>query len=289
MQEWPVSSDGVISLKNESNDDGSDRRWLKELKAVLNNDTTSNIIEALVEYLKNSGVFHAFKRASFEEKFKRGMHRWLESLFEVDDIHESYMDNRFRIGISYVRLKLGMTIIIRSYEFVRKSLMMLFSDYEYHYIVKFNEYLDKDLTFVLKAYESEQKRLTEQAISQLKKIRELSSPVIEIWERTLLVPIVGYLDSMRVKYLEDSLLNQITFIKAKVIIIDLTGCSLVDTETTKNLVEIKTLANILGSNVIFVGIRPIIAKSLVRLGIYDIDSFTVYTTLSKALYSIVSK
>ncbi|MEZ0536984.1 STAS domain-containing protein [Caldicellulosiruptoraceae bacterium PP1] len=128
----------------------------------------------------------------------------------------------------------------------------------------FDGYFKNLLTNFYKQYSS---ILSEMIKNQEIAIEELSTPVVELWDRILALPIIGVLDSYRVKNMMENLLEEIMRVHAKVIIIDITGVSVVDTETANHLIKTAKAAELMGSKVIITGISPKIAQTLVHLGV----------------------
>lgn len=102
---------------------------------------------------------------------------------------------------------------------------------------------------------------------QSESILELSSPIIKIWDDILAVPLIGILDSRRAKLVTENLLNAIVDTGAKIAIIDITGVNLIDTQVANHIIKTLNAVRLLGAKSIVTGIRPIIAQTLVDLGV----------------------
>ncbi len=113
-------------------------------------------------------------------------------------------------------------------------------------------------------------------------IRQLSTPILEIWERVLVLPLIGSLDARRSLDIMEHLLEAIVQRQAKYAIVDLTGVEHVDTETGNYLIKIINSARLLGARCVLTGIRPVVAQTLVMLGI-DLPSVTTAATLRRGL------
>lgn len=98
-------------------------------------------------------------------------------------------------------------------------------------------------------------------------VRELATPVVPVLEGILVMPVIGVIDSERVAQLLESLLTAIERHRARVIIIDVTGVPVVDTQVAQVLIQATDAAKLLGALPILVGIRPELAQALVGLGI----------------------
>ncbi len=102
---------------------------------------------------------------------------------------------------------------------------------------------------------------------QRQRISELSSPVVEIWDRVLLLPVVGTLDDGRAAQMSGAMLEKAREMGARVIIIDITGCAVLDARTAANLIDAVRSAALLGSRAIITGVSAQVAAKLIRLGI----------------------
>jgi rsbT co-antagonist protein RsbR len=98
-------------------------------------------------------------------------------------------------------------------------------------------------------------------------IRELSTPIIPVYEGILVLPLVGSIDSRRATEVTERLLEEIAAQQAELVIIDITGVSLIDTSTANHLLMTTRAANLLGSRVVLVGIGAEIAQTIVQLGV----------------------
>jgi len=98
-------------------------------------------------------------------------------------------------------------------------------------------------------------------------IRELSTPVLQVRERLLILPIIGVLDSQRATQLTDQLLRGIRTNRAKVVVIDITGVPEIDTTVANHIVETVDASRLMGASVIITGLSSDIARTLVTIGV----------------------
>jgi rsbT co-antagonist protein RsbR len=98
-------------------------------------------------------------------------------------------------------------------------------------------------------------------------IRELSTPVLPVRERLLILPMIGVLDGERARQLTEQLLNGIRTHRAKVVVIDITGVPDVDQSVANNLVRTVDASRLMGASVIITGLSPLIAQTLVTIGV----------------------
>ncbi len=102
---------------------------------------------------------------------------------------------------------------------------------------------------------------------QQEAIRELSTPVFAVWEQLLVLPIVGAIDSIRAKQLNENLLNGIRRQRAKVAILDITAVPSVDSKIASHVLQAVEAARLLGCEVILTGVSETISQTMVQLGI----------------------
>jgi rsbT co-antagonist protein RsbR len=98
-------------------------------------------------------------------------------------------------------------------------------------------------------------------------ILELSTPVLPVRERLLILPIIGVLDSERAKQLTVQLLTGIRTHRAKVVVIDITGVPTIDGTVANHLVQTVDASRLMGAEVIITGLSPDIAQTLVTIGV----------------------
>jgi len=117
---------------------------------------------------------------------------------------------------------------------------------------------------------------------QAKEMFELSSPVVELWQGILGLPIIGTLDSKRTQLVMETLLERIAQTQAQFAIIDITGVPTVDTQTAQNLLKTVNAIRLMGAECIISGVRPQIAQTMVHLGV-NLGGVITKSTLAGAL------
>jgi rsbT co-antagonist protein RsbR len=115
-----------------------------------------------------------------------------------------------------------------------------------------------------KVVREEREKLVRQ---QQEAIRELSTPVLRVRERLLILPIIGVLDSHRARLLTEQLLRAIRANRAKAVVIDITGVPNVDSKVANHLVQTVDACRLLGATVIVTGVAPEIAQTLTAIGV----------------------
>lgn len=117
---------------------------------------------------------------------------------------------------------------------------------------------------------------------QQDEMMELATPVVELWDRIIAVPLVGTLDSMRAQEVMENTLSAIVEKKADFVIIDITGVLTVDTQVAQHLIRTAAAVRLMGAEAIISGISPRIAQTMVQLGV-DTGEIRTRSSLRMAL------
>ena len=112
---------------------------------------------------------------------------------------------------------------------------------------------------------------------QQQELMELSTPVVQLWDNVLALPLIGTLDSERTQVVMENLLEKVVETGASIAIIDITGVPTVDTLVAQHLLKTIAAARLMGADCIISGIRPQIAQTIVHLGINLADIITKAT------------
>jgi rsbT co-antagonist protein RsbR len=124
----------------------------------------------------------------------------------------------------------------------------------------------------------QEKRLKEQS----RTIMEISTPAIKLWDRVIILPVVGVVDSLRAQQMMNTMLTKIMETSSKVIILDIQGVAAVDTAVANHLIKIAKATKLMGCSCIISGISPAVAETLVQLGV-ELGDISTNSTLQDAL------
>jgi PAS domain S-box-containing protein len=139
------------------------------------------------------------------------------------------------------------------------------------------------LGFVKVARDLSDRRAADELIRrQRDEILELSTPVMQVWDRVLALPIIGTLDSNRANRLTEGLLSKIADLKAEIVILDISGVPTIDTQVAQHLLKTVHAARLMGATSILSGVRPETAQAMVHLGI-ELAGLRSRNTLRDAL------
>ncbi len=117
-------------------------------------------------------------------------------------------------------------------------------------------------------------------------IRELSTPVMEIWDGVLCLPVVGIVDSVRSAQMTDVLLQTIAEKRSRCAIVDITGIEVMDTKTVDHFIRMAKAVRLLGAQCLLTGVSPNIAHTMVHMGV-TLTDITTFRSLREALRSYV--
>jgi rsbT co-antagonist protein RsbR len=129
---------------------------------------------------------------------------------------------------------------------------------------------------------TDRERMSDTIEQQRQTISELQTPVIQVWDRILALPIVGSLDTARTQEMNEALLQKIVDTGAEIVIVDITAVPVVDTAVAQHLLETVAAARLLGAEVLMVGLSTRTAITLVHLGV-DLSGVITRTTMAKGL------
>ena len=142
-------------------------------------------------------------------------------------------------------------------------------------IIKVNNLIDK---LGLITFETFAITLEKMIFEQTETLTELATPIIQLWDEIILLPLVGIVDTKRSQQIVENLLKEIVEYQAVVAILDVTGVPIIDTRVAQHLIQTVTAAKMLGTEVIITGFSPHVAQTLVMLNM-DLGSIRTSGTL----------
>ena len=269
-------------LDQPASDEGADQRTSD--RPAERSTEASSLLQELVAYLRDS-------RTELREEWARriseaellGVMSDEEIFTEATEVYDNYVDALETGSIetlqTYAR-ELSERIIPRGVETheVLGIVLLLRDVLARSLFAKYQE--DRELlNRILDEYEPAANRIAvtvgvsfveerERVISdQQESLRELSTPVLQIRERLLILPIIGVLDSERARQLTEQLLSSIQENRARVVVIDITGVATIDRTVANHLVQTVEASRLMGASTILTGLSPDIAQTLVDLGV----------------------
>jgi rsbT co-antagonist protein RsbR len=184
---------------------------------------------------------------------------------------EAYVQQRVELGALYGRAGLEPRVFLGAFHHLLHSMGGgVMKQFERTPVEGFEHFmsLEKiaffDVGIIIDVLVRERERVIGQ---QQEAIRELSTPVLQIRERLLLLPIIGVIDTQRARLITDGLLQAIRVNRAKVAVMDITGVATIDSKVANHLLQTVSAARLMGAHVIVTGLSAEVAQSLVALGI----------------------
>src|SRR6476619_1138446 len=175
-------------------------------------------------------------------------------------------------GIYVFSLKEAIQQVLR--EEIKDDMKLL-----YQSTLSFNKLLD---SLGVVTFETFIKGREEVILRQTDEITEISTPVIQVWDGILALPIIGTLDSARTQVVMENLLQEIVTTESTIVILDISGVPAVDSLVAQHLIKTVAATRLMGAECIISGIRPEIAQTVVHLGI-DLSNIITKATLAHAL------
>lgn len=216
-------------------------------------------------------------------RLKRTQKSYFLDLF-AGKVDLDYVEDRLRVGFVHERIGLPLKWYMGSYSrYLALAMNALLETYDPMQAVEHFLSLQKlvffDATLAIDTYVAAQ-------LDTLKRhqraIRELSTPVIEVHESVILLPLVGTVDSHRAQQIMEAVLFQVTEKRARVLILDIAGVPVVDTQVADYLIKATSAVRLLGASTILTGISPQVARTIVELGV-DITTMETRNKLSDGI------
>ncbi len=275
---------------NKSSNPSKSKNKKKQAKKVPNlpgqpqDEDTSELLKELVAHLRQqrSKLREEWARRITEANLLTAMTKE-EILAEATSVYDNYVEaletGTYEALQEYAR-NLSERIIPRGVETheVIGIVLLLRDVLARSLFSKYRDDFDK-LNRILDAYEPAANRIAntvavgfvqerERVIrEQQEAIRELSTPVLQVREGLLILPMIGMIDRKRSRQLTEQLLQEIRRNRAKVVVIDITGVASMDSTVANHLVQTVDAARLLGATVIVTGLSSEIAQTLVTIGV----------------------
>jgi rsbT co-antagonist protein RsbR len=208
---------------------------------------------------------------------------WL--LFMSGSIDDEYIAMRRKVGETHARIGLSLNTYFAGMNMFMELFGKCMRDHDMsddarsHMEVSVTKLLHLDTAVVVETYN----HLVEETLTaQAKSLMEMSTPVTQIWNGILLLPIVGIIDSKRARDIMNATLAKIGDTQARIFILDISGVGVVDTAVANHLIKITRATRLMGCDCTISGVSPSIAQTIVDLGI-DVGRIKTTSTMKDAL------
>lgn len=206
-------------------------------------------------------------------------------------IDEEYMQMRGHLGETHARVGVPLDIYFAGVDrwltlFIDMIKGMGLSQEEFNRTRRaLNKMMHLDMTIIIQSYEQ---LINETIAAQSKALMEMSTPVTQIWNGILLLPVVGIIDSKRAQDIMNATLKKISETQARSFILDISGVAVVDTAVANHLIKITKATRLMGCESTISGVSPAIAQTIVDLGI-DVGKIKTTANMKAALAGAFEK
>ena len=218
-----------------------------------------------------------------EAKHRKRAHLTAMAVAEFD---RTYVEQRIALALLYSQYGLDTRAFLGAFDHLLQALgddiMKRFArnaDDAFRKFMSLKKVAFFDIGIITDVLMSERERVIGQ---QQEAIRELSTPVLQVRDGLLILPIIGTIDSQRAKQLTDGLLRAIRANRARMVVMDITGVAAVDSKVANHLIQTIAAARLMGSTVIITGLSAEVAQALVALGV-DLGKITTTGDLQGGL------
>ena len=246
---------------------------------------TDEIVEGFYELLlRHPETRKFFPDETTVRRVKKTQRDYFVGLFN-GVIDKAYIEHRVRVGAAHERIGMPPKWYLGAYRrymaLLHERLLVHFADpaeahAAYHSAKKL---IFLDMSIAIDTYVAAN-------LDALKRhqaaIRELSTPVIRVHDRILLLPLVGTVDSARAHQIMETVLLRVTEDQAKVLILDIAGVPVVDTKVADHLLKTTAAVRLVGAKTILTGISAQVARTIIQLGV-DISSMDTQSRLSDGI------
>jgi len=264
-----ISIDRLIEWFDISEEDVGNLQSLTEIADDVADDT----IDAFYEHiLKFEEAAAKFADGATLERVKAGQKRYFRELVHCE-LGENYLEERRRIGQIHERAGIGPSLYIGAFGFYLQRLARslqdqnaLDSEQALSRFLSLVKVAHLDMAQALETFVGAREATIER---QQNEISDLPTPVLQLREGLLLIPVVGAVDGRRARRLTIELLDAIREKRARAVVLDITGVSAVDSAVANNLIQTMAAARLMGAYPVLTGVKPDVAQALVKIGVNE--------------------
>jgi len=257
---------------------------VRELASVIVVDI-ADLVSSFYNWLKTQPEYDEyFSDDRVQQRVEGLVTNYWRQFFRAE-IDEEYITSRQRVGTTHARIGLPLS----TYFAAMNNFLGLFMDFteskssetdnSKETIKAMMKQVHMDTAVVVETYS---RHVSETIAMQSKSLMEMSTPVTQIWNGILLLPIVGIVDSKRAQDIMNATLAKIAETQARVFIMDISGVAVVDTAVANHLIKITKATRLMGCTCTISGVSPAIAQTIVELGI-EVGTVKTTATMRDAL------
>ncbi|AFZ26165.1 anti-anti-sigma regulatory factor (antagonist of anti-sigma factor) [Cylindrospermum stagnale PCC 7417] len=255
-------------------------RDLEEIKSLepLMLPQMDKMVDGFYRWLMEQPEYEQFFSDPKLLKHTQKMQRIYWEKFLAGKVDDEYVEHRRVIGETHARIGLSMTMFFAGMTIFNNLVSEIIQEKGTNAKNKVTtadavaKVIHLDTGIVCEVYSI----MSNEMISvQSKSLMEMSTPVTQVWDDILLLPLVGIVDSKRALDIRNAVLSAISRTRARVFILDISGVAVVDTAVANHLIKIAKATRLMGCESTLSGISPAIAETIIELGI---DTGTLKTT-----------
>ncbi|MFT5375785.1 MAG: rsbT co-antagonist protein RsbR [Candidatus Latescibacterota bacterium] len=228
------------------------------------------LVDELYHWLEGQPEYaQFFSDTDMLERARNSQYLYWQTFLKAE-VNEGYIEGRRQVGDTHARLGLPLVTYMASmnkaFELLSDILRTggLEIDVQIDTLRAITKLLQFDIAIGVETYNrTENESITEQT----RAFMEMSTPVTQIWNQILMLPVVGLIDSKRAKDIMDTTLAKISEVQARIFILDISGVAVVDTAVANHLIKVTKATRLMGCESIISGVSPAIAQTIVELGI----------------------
>ncbi|HZU96276.1 MAG TPA: protoglobin domain-containing protein [Planctomycetota bacterium] len=270
MHDFDVTEAEISARKAFLEFGAEDVAKLQSLKPLAQRYATPMIEDLYRLFLAHDPTKAFFRDPKSLERVKQLQKEYFIGLTE-GEYGTDYVERRLKIGAVHERIKLVVKWYLGAYAFYLRTVSRrIFDEHKndpakaLDLISSLTKLIFFDMGLAIDTYIAQREKVIR---AQQDEIRELSTPVLRVRDRLLVVPIIGLMDSARAYQLTDQVLRSIRAHRAKVVVLDITGVPTVDSAVANHLIQTVQASRLLGARSIVTGVSPDIAQTLVRIGV----------------------
>ncbi len=240
-----------------------------------------DVFEEFHKWLEQSSEFNEYFTEEALEEIKASHWKHWSAFFQ-GNIDEDYINGRKESGKMYASIGLPLELyyssLIAFYNYFEQAFIQLEIN-SFATISSFNRIANMDTAIAMNAYnEMVNKTIKDQNDA----LMEMSTPITQLWNGILLLPLVGIIDSKRAQNIMTTMLQKIIDSQSKAFILDISGIAMLDTAVANYLIKITKATQLMGCRCIISGISGAVAQTIVELGI-AIEEVETTGTMQDAL------
>lgn len=246
--------------------------------APISDDVAEEIIEEFYDHiLRFDAAAQQFASDDQIRRVKAGQKKYFKELISAS-LDDAYVEERRRIGRIHEAAGITPTLYIGSYAFYMSRLGQLIGEKmaddpgtAFTLFLSLLKIAHFDMALALETYVEAREATIEM---QQQEMSELPTPVLQLKSGLLLVPVVGSLNASRARKLTVALLESIHKYRARAVVLDITGVSVIDSAVANHLIQAVQAARLMGALSVLTGVSSEVAQSMVRIGVTHSELYT---------------